>query len=269
VDGLTEVFEQYARVIESHRRWLRSFDAGYATKWERLVKGDSEAAICEAATRELFQGHGITVVPNEGLSHGGPDYLCEHGGSHFYVEATCITKAKAARRSRLPDLPQAGGRTARFCLLTPVLLGKLCHKVPQVCNLEWPCVVVIGTLHFQASAVCFRRPFVEQLLSGTPKVAYPIDVRQGRAIGEPYQVTELSDSVFIRFEKGPDGRLESARNNVSAVLLCGFGCDPAEVVGLLHPNPKHGFDRRLLPGIEFVKLVDGCWGTGRLAVEWV
>lgn len=266
---LAELLDQYAAAIGSHRQWLELFDGRYASKWERLLKADAEAAICEAVTRELLQMHGVTIIPNDDPSHGGPDYLCARDAKQFYVEVTCITKGKAARKTGLPDLHQGCGRIARFNLLTPTLLGELCNKVPQVSNLDNPCIVLVGTLHLQASAVCFYKPFVEQLLTGTPKVVCRIDPGQGRAIGEPYQVTYLSDSVFTRFEKGHDGPFEFTRKSISAILLSGFEGGSAHVVGLLHPNPKYPFDRRLLPGIEFAKLADASLETRALRVEWV
>jgi hypothetical protein len=91
----------------------------------------------------------------------------------------------------------------------------------------------------------------------------------GKAIGDPYESTSLQDSAFIRFEKGPSGGVEFARNPISGVLLGAFGYARKEVVGILHPNPTHVFKRTLLPNVNFAKLVDACLKTGVLRVEWI
>ena len=95
-----------------------------------------------------------------------------------------------------------------------------------------------------------------------------IDVSRGEAVGGPYQSTELQDSVYIRTDKTSVTPIEEARRTISGVLLCPFGSLPLEVVGMLHPDPNHPFDRTLLPEIKFCRLAEG-YQTGRLTVEWI
>ena len=96
-----EILEDYCNEIQSHRDWLKLFGNTYVTKWERLLKADPEAAICEAATRKLLFEHQVTVEPHDEPSSGGPDFSCNKNEKGFYVEATCIKKNGATKATGL------------------------------------------------------------------------------------------------------------------------------------------------------------------------
>jgi hypothetical protein len=267
IDNIPEenLEQVYARLVEEHRAWLKSFGRQRVKRWEDLLRADPEAAICEAATRELLSGGGINIEPHEDVSSGGPDFLCMKNNKRFYVEVTCITKEKVTRETNLDDNPKGA---TYYCLLTETFLGELCNKVPQCSSLDASCMVAIGTLHFQAGPRCFGKHAAEDLLTGTPRISMEFDHEQARGIGDIYQSTDLRDSAFIRFDKTLTGQIECARNPISAVLLCSFGCSPTKVVGVLHPNPNYRFDRSLLPDIEFCRLAEG-YQTGKFVKEWV
>ena len=258
----------YADIVAEHRVWLQRFDKQRVKKWDDLLKANSEAAICEAMTRKFFSDHDIDVQPYEDLSGGGPDFLCFKNDKDFYVEVTCITKEAATKETCLNDVPQESSHAHYYRLLTQKIFYELCNKTPQCSSLGNPCVVAMCTLHFQASCLCLDRKAAEFLLTGTPKIAWKIDVSRGEAVGNSYQSTDLQDSLYIRPDKNEISSIEEARRVISGVLLCPFGAYPQKFLGILHPNPNHAFDRTLLPEIKFCRLADG-YQTGRLSVEWI
>jgi hypothetical protein len=217
----------------------------------------------------VLSEHKVKVEPYEDLSSGGPDFRCTKGNKCFYVEVTGISKDTATEKTGLSDEPPKPSRVQRFGLPTQRIFYEICNKASQCTDLDEPCIVAICTLHFQAGALCFGKLEVEHLLTGTPQITLKIDPEQGRAIGDTYQSTELRDSAFIRIHKSFGSQVEFARNPISAVLLCGFGCRPPDIVGALHPNPNHQFDRTLLPNIKFGRLGEGWQQTGQLRVEWI
>lgn len=273
MSSVEQQISKYSGLISKHRAWLKPFGKQRLKKWEDLLKSNPEGAICEAATRKLLSEHGVVVEPYEDPSSGGPDFRCTKDNKCFYVEVTCISKDAATKKTGLSDELPKPSRVQRFGIPTQKIFYEIRNKTSQCSNLDAPCILVIGTLHFQAGAVCFSKPLnkkvAEHLLIGTPQITIKIDPEQGRAISNTYKTTELRDSAFIRFQKTSDGQVDFVRNPVSAILLCSFGCRPFEVVGALHPNPNYQFDRNLLPNIEFGRIVQGSLETGCLKAEWI
>lgn len=257
--------EAYSKLIDKHRKWISFFSKQRLNRWENLLKANPEAAICEAAIRELLSGCGVNIKPHEDVSSGGPDFLCVKNNNRFYVEVTCITKEKVTRVTTLNDSPKGD---TYYRLLTKAFWGELCNKVPQCSNLDASCIVAISTLHYQVGARCFGKHAADDLLTGTSRISMKFDHEQATGMGDIYESTDLRDSAFIRFDKTLTGQIEFARNPISAVLLCPFGCLPTKVIGVLHPNPNYKFDRSLLPNIKFRRLAKG-YETNLLQVEWV
>lgn len=266
---MAELISGYSVSLSEQRVWLEPYGKQRLKRFEDLLKSNPEGAICEALTRKVLSDHEVEVEPYEDLSSGGPDFRCTKDNRCFYLEVTCISKDTATKKTGLSAGPPRPSRVQRFGLLTKKLFYELCNKGSQCANLDEPCIIAICTLHFQDSVICFRRFAVEHLLTGTSKITMKIDPEQGRAIGDTYQTTDLVDSAFIHFQKNSSGQVEFARNPISAILLCGFGCRPPEVVGALHPNPNHQFDRTLLPNIEFGRIAEGWQQTGQLKVQWI
>ncbi|MBL7189963.1 MAG: hypothetical protein ISS70_26850 [Phycisphaerae bacterium] len=266
MDTPGEMLKQYANEIRSHRKWLQSFDEGYVTKWEKLLKADPEAAICEAATRELLERHDVTVRPNEDLSVGGPDYLCTRGRKHFYLEVTCISKDAATRVTKLPDKCPSGPES--YTYMTNKILRKLSNKASQCAGMDGPTLVALCTLHSQAGDLCFDDLAAEELLIGITYITHDLDNETHEPVGNTYDITRLEGSAFIRPVKASPNWIEHVRNPVSAILLCGFGSFPPSVMACLHPSPNYPFDQTLLPQIKFCRLVEG-YLTGPPEVEWI
>ena len=259
----------YSKVIDEHRSWLKPFGGQYLNKWEKLFKDQPEAAICEAAARKLLGEHSIYVRPHEDISKGGPDFLCKKEGKKFYVEVTCITKETATKKTKLDSEPQINFNSPAKWYRPPIgqILQEIRNKTPQCKDLNEPCLLAICTLHFGVGFICFRdRIIAESVLTGTPHISWDIGLSSEEVLKEPRQATELKNSGFIRPRKNKPYSIEEARKTISAVLLCDFGGH--NIVGILHPNPNHSFDRTLLPEIKFCRLANG-WQTGRFSPEWI
>ncbi len=264
----TKMIEQYEEEITGHRNWLRLFDSAHATKWERLLKADPEAAICEAATQKLLSENQVKVEPHDELSSGGPDFLCSKNERSFYVEVTCVSIEAATKDSGLNPFHSPDVDDYAYEDMTDKFRYEVCNKTPQCNKVKAPCVVVVATLHSQASDCCFDELAAEELLTGTTYITRKINTNTSEPIGNTYEITRLENSAFIRPSKDSPKWIEHARNPVSAVLLCGFGSFSPNIVGCLHSNPNYPFDRILLPQIKFCRLAEG-YQAGRFEVEWI
>lgn len=258
--------EAHQEAIDSHRKWLGAFDAERLRKWEQLLSAQEEPAIVEACTRHFLTPYVDRIEPAEDPAQGGPDFRCVRGGSSYYVEVTCITESVVTAKTELPDKPTS--RDESYGLLTQQVLEECKNKAPQCSGLDAPCLLAIGTLHFQGGDLCFQKRHLEKILTSDPLIAMRIDTRSGETIGRPIQATDLQKAAFCRQGRNPDSDIELARESISGLLLCAFGFSPPTVRGVLHPYPKRPFDRFLLPDVEFCKLAEG-YDRGEFRVVWV
>ena len=255
-------FESDACLIAEHRSWLSEFCGHYLRTWECLLTAEPEAAECEAAIRRLLQQHGCSVEPN-GPSDGSrrsPDFHCRRSGHSFFVEAACITIEQASNITKLTPLPQP----SHYELLTEKIWDVCKAKTTQCCDLGQPVLLAVGTFHYNASARCFSRRHVEEVLIGIPRITQLMDTTTGEAKGAVREHTNLDRAAFVKLDKTSE--MDYARRPVSAILLCGLGSTPPQVRGALHPCPIHVFDRNLLCALEFCQLrhTSGC-----ISAEWV
>lgn len=253
--------------IERHERWLGCFNPQYLDNWKKLLGNDAEAAMCEVDVRLLLADNGVDVEPNEDLSGARktPDFLCRKDNRAFYVEVTCIGIDKATEVTGLPH-EFTGDPSYSYGLLNNTIFNACRQKTPQCADQSLPSLVVIGTFHFQASHICVSKYHLEDLLTGQRMITQDIDMRTGGGVRETYETTHLRSATFLHPDK--DNALDHARYPVSGMLICGFGCRPPNVFGVLHPSPVRQFDRRLLAKIEFCRLKDG-YESGQLSTEWI
>ena len=259
--------DEYSRLIDGYNQWLTGFEEERLRRWKNLLKNNIEAALCEAATQKLLVDHGCSVEPFEHSALGGVDFQCSKNGNAFYVEATCITKDVASIKSGLTDSFQSHKATY-YEFLTRTIWQELSNKTSQCSGLDAPCIVVIGTFHFQAGCLCFDNLAAEELLTGVTYITKRIDTKLGKAVGETYESTKLESAAFVRPNGNPPNFFEHARCPISAVLLCPFGTEPIKTIGVLHPDPNHPFNRDLLSDIKFCKLNDS-YKRGLMKVEWI
>ncbi len=243
---------------------MSSYASRHLANWDRLRKGNLEAACCEAAFRRHLISLGVIVEPNEVLraNGSGPDFRCSSNGSHFYVEVTCVLRSTATQKSGILD---GSTRWAAFdpCGMIDAIFSECANKASQCRDMDAPTIVAVGTFHANAARTCFKRAQVASVLTGKTKIAWDIDTFSGQQTGDSYQVTALEKAAFLK----PDLRegVGFARCSISAVLLCGLGI--SRCLGVLHPNPAKPFNPAVLPGIVFGSIeIDRA--TGRLRVSW-
>lgn len=258
-------FKPDANLAEQHARWLAGFDPRHRHKWESLLGNDPEAARCEAHVRLMLADNGNHVVPNEDLAGGDktPDFLCQQAGQSFYVEVTCLSIDKVTEVTGFPDVRDCGEMIC-YAPLNSAIFNACRQKTPQCAGLDHPCLVAVGTFHFEASKSCVRKLLLKDLLTGSLLITCDID-GTGAAVGDVYQSTRLESAAFIRPDE--DGEVEHARRPVSGIVVCGFGCHPPNIFGVLHPSPARQFDRRLLPNIKFCRLTEG-YDSGMMSTDW-
>lgn len=261
----------FDQLIGGHREWLMGFDKVHLDAWDNLFKNDnSEAALCEAGTRQLLQELGVSVEPYplEGNDRK-PDFKCQKDSKLFYVDATCVMKDTATRGSHLDDVVH-NPKASYYSLLTDGYFKKAGKKISQFENLNAPCMIAIGTLHFQAGALCFDKQSAEEILTGKCGISMKVSTRTGEAVGQSYNSTSLESALFLKARKiiCDEPRIQPVWQTISAVLLCPFGTHPVKCLGTLHPKPYYEFDRDLLPCIKFCRLKAG-WERGILTPEWI
>ncbi|MEN6404950.1 MAG: hypothetical protein ABFC77_00610 [Thermoguttaceae bacterium] len=255
----TEAFFQ--RLKTEHQDWLSTFHPQYRTNWEKLINADEEAALAEARIRQLLQGHGIAVEPNEDLTGAmpSPDFRCNVDHYKFYVEVTCIPIAVAAEKTGIPYEPPES-----FLIrpLNDAVFAKCCEKAPQCKNLDAPALVAIGTFHEAAATCTFTKKQLNWILTGEPKIGQMINSKTGK-LGDTRRITKLQNTTFL----DPHRENWLARRSISGVLLCGLAPEDSLAIGALHPNPARPFDPAILPQVEFAQVVVN-QTSRQLRVDW-
>lgn len=266
----TEVFQPNRRVMNAFIQWIEQpyFNQQHARNWAQLYKCDPEAAMCEATFWAVLSDCGVTVTPNADLTgrSPSPDFLCFKNGVKFYVEVTCIQTETATRETALQSIPAGKSATSYYRPLNDAVFRQCVNKTPQCANLDAPCLVGVGTFHFQGSVLGVRKHFVESLLTGEPSIAMDFDEHAGRCVGDPYEITQFGSATFTRNSKIKG--IEHSRRPISGLLLGGLGCDPVHVLGVLHPSPVREFDPDMLCRIPFCRQkID--LQAGIVSTEWI
>jgi len=185
--------EAFRCQIEEHRKWLtEANDPKRASRWEKLLVHQDEAAIVEACVRSLLANHVDSVKPAEDLSHGGPDFRCDVGTTHFYVECACMTMKMVEEETALPNAPT--GEAFSYRNLTPRFFHRALAKERQ-CGFfnDEPCLLAMGTLHEMASALCFKELTAAYTLMSQPTIS----CRMNTTTGDNISSLDLSASRIL------------------------------------------------------------------------
>ena len=151
-----------------------------------------------------------------------------------------------------------------FALNTWQLMREAINKASQMSGYDMPRVLVIASSHPDSSLLLGSHGATE-LLTGTTSFSAPISSTSSDP--EIKIITRLQNSAFARIATSGD-RVEPARQSISAILLMWITAGSADVIGLLHPEPRFPFDHRTFDTVHFVKFRD--WPLNdRFAIEWV
>ena len=221
----------------------------------------------EAKVRHLLHENGITVRPavKKEPNDRCPDFFCTRNEYRFYVEVTCLSLQKVTRVTGLPHFDQAHVRARSYSNLNKSIWSECVNKVVQCANQPYPVLIAVGTHHVNATPLCFSRPKMNMLLTGTTKITSLFYPDEGSCSSEFFLSTDLKSAVFLK----PDVQHSTtyARSPISGILTCGMGSLSPIVHCLLNPNPVHAFDESVLPDVPVGKiLIDQ--ESGSLSTVW-
>ena len=242
----------FCKIVDSHREWLKQFNERHLKKWDDLfAKNNPEAALCEAATRQVLEEFDVDVEPyDDSSSEPTPDFKCCKDGIVFYVEVTCIPKEVATRKSGLEE-DYEKDRVCEYAPLNIPISLKAQHKYYQSKNLEVPFLLVIGTFHTQVSENWFIKETASEMLKCAP-IFFPVGKNQEMNKDNYKHFKDHSGGfVFIKINNNSLTNCDYKLKSISGILLCPFGIKEPKILGVLHPNPNYPFYRNLLPKVEF------------------
>ena len=224
----------------------------------RRLQNQPESARAEAVVYSFFEANHLDVQVEEDVGKGGVDFRCKTDNSDFVAEVACLDTESVTRESGVPNEPSEDGSGYYYSMITPLLRRKASEKASQMSGYSCPRLLVITCEHNEAVGLLDMRG-AEFLLTSESKIAIPSNPSEDIDL-----VTDLEHSVFFRVK---DGKLESCRRSISAILLFPISAVNAFVVGILHPDPVHQFPIELLPSVPFLRLKKWPPENGRIKVE--
>ena len=254
------------KIIDEHRRWLRQFDNQHKIRFERRLKNQTESALTEAWARHLldYQVDGLGIY--EDSTDGGPDFICRKNSELFCVEATCLTIKQLCRATGLDHHHsqgyQAYGQITQCIKRAAINKAKQCAKAK-----DKPTILLIGTLHEQASTICIQYDTSEFILTSAPSVYAEFDPYSEKSeIATPREIVDFHNSAFLKpIDMGGIYSIKEVRRSISAIIICGLGNIRYPIIknkiyslpinGVLNPSPQREFKPQLLPNIPFCTLI--------------
>ena len=262
LDDIIKLFASRTKVknlVENYKHFLNVNHSEYIKPFHNRLQNKPESARAEAVVFSFLREIYTDVQLEEDLAKGGVDFRCKTDGTEFVVEVTCLDSESVTRASGLPDETPETGSGRYYSMITPLLRKKASDKAYQMSEYDCPRILVITSEHPHASSVLDTRA-ASDLLTGETKIAISNTPRAKLDLA-----TELEDSVFFRLK---NGKLESCRQSISAILLCSISGASAFVVGLLHPDPACKFSPQLLSSVPFVGLKEWPPENSRIWTEW-
>jgi len=245
--------------LNAFKSWLNAEHQCASKAWlRRLHSGKPEkveSAVAEAAVWDFIGRRCESTRLNDAPGTGGVDFEFIVDGHSFLVEVTNISTEAASTASAMPDTDRFSGF---YGLLTKNIRQKVRGKLKQARQQsEYPLLIAVTTLHWNASRACINRTAVEFAMESPPCITCNWNPNTGEAEGDSYQSTDLSQSVFLSPHPvvGADGsQIAQAKwQPISGFLVCGFGLNPQDVsvLGALNPEASRPFDPAVLPDIPF------------------
>ncbi len=250
---------RWAPSLTKFADWLAAQNGTAAAQWSRRLNSteseQAEGAVAEAVIWDFIGCRSDSVRLAETPDEGGIDFKFAVERQPFLVEVTNVSIEAATSGSGMPDAELFKGF---YGLLTSRIRQKVRNKFKQARQqAEYPLLVAVTTLHWNASHTCVNRLAVEFAMSSPPRITSKWNPETGMSEGDLYQSTDLSQSVFLSPTPvpGPEGEpiVQARYQPISGFLLGGFGLRPQEVrvYGALNPEACHPFNPGLLPDVPF------------------
>lgn len=249
------------KVIDSYKIFLEVKYPAHYQSYRNRLKSNSESAKAEAVTFSFLRSNFDDVKLAEDISTGGADFLCKSNGLEFIAEVTCLEAESVASHSGWKNEVPQNGSAGSFGMITHMLRTKAASKADQLSGYSFPRILVITCEHVAADALLGPHG-AETLLTSDTKIEVPID----KPIDKVSLITDLKNSVFFRPR---NGKFESCRRSISAILLISIFADKSLVVGILHPDPQYEFPIRFLPSVPFLRMKKWPPENKIIEIEWV
>ena len=246
-------------VVKHYKRFLTVNHPIHVKLYCSRLNNQSEGARAEAVAFHFFKTNLSNVCVEEHETKGGVDFLCQANSVEFVAEVTCLDVDAVTRESGLPNAIPENISVRSYRKITHLLRTKTSNKAKQMSEYNCPRILIIACEHKRANAL-LDTAGTEWLLTSDTQI--PIATS-----GTDFNlVTYLDNSAFFREE---NGKLESCRRSISAILLFCISDISVSVVGTLHPDPVHNFPIELLPSVPFVRLKKWPVENDSLSTEWV
>ena len=227
-------------LVDNYKRFLDANYPNHVKPFCSRLQNQLESARAEAVVYSFFEANRVDVRIEEDIVKGGVDFRCKTDKTEFVAEVTCLDAESVTRESGMPREPSEDVTGYYYRMITPLLRRKASEKAFQMSKYSCPRLLVITSEHNEARDL-LGTASAEHLLTGGTKIAI---------LGGDL-VTHLDNSAFFRLK---NGKLESCRQSISAILLFTISVVNAFVVGILHPDPVYKFPIELLPSVPFLRL---------------
>ena len=254
---------QLSDFVEDYEHFLRIHHPQHVKPYrDRLKRKESrEGAQSEAVVFPFLKGHHGQVDLEEDTINGGTDFRCNTTKSQFVVEVTCLGSEFVTSQTGLPNVVGSSGHYDM--LPNRKLRQRASEKANQIKRYKCPAVLVLASMHTHARAL-LNTESAAQLLRGKRVIEISHNY-----LGKTSSVKEVADPTDCTFFRWKNGRLESCRRNISAILLFAISGANADVIGILHPDPCYEFPIEFLPSVPFGRLREWPLEHDRIRMEWI
>ena len=250
-------------LVDNYRRFLENEHPTRVKSYDDLLNRQPASARAEAVAFYFLRTYSDNIHVEEDSKKGGVDFRCQKGNAEFVAEVTCLDAESVARKSGLKNEPPRNRSGGWYSGITNKLFDKVDEKTNQMSGYDCPAILVMTCEH-PLTDMLLDRIDAEFLLTGDQKIAV---VPFSNSTENLDSVTDLENSVFFLYNQ-ENGKLESCRRSISAILLFSIFGASILVVGILHPDPIHRFPIELLRSVPFVRLKSWPPEKGILEIEW-
>lgn len=229
---------------------------------DRLKRKESrEGAQSEAVVFPFLKSHYGHVQIEEDTTIGGADFRCKTTDIDFVVEVTCLGSKFVTSQTGLPN--EIGPSGPYDMIANRKIHQRASEKANQIKRYKCPAVLILTSMHAYAPAV-LNTESASQLLRGEKIIEISHNY-----LGKTSSIKDVSNQTDSTFFRWKNGRMESCRRSISAVLLLIISGANVDVIGIVHPDPYYEFPMKLLPSVPFGRLTDWSSDQDRIHIEWI